>query len=245
MPAFSGNTLVSLAGGQQIGIENDNKLPDSGALTWKHVNTPSDLAGTTGIDCKLVHGDRWQEIAGAMTEHFTGDVTSNVDGNVGHTVGMNETRNIALELTETVQGEATLNYSDRRTLNVYVKDEVNVYGSREVLITGLDEETYNVHREIDEPTKFETVFSETGWKTFILELCPLKVESCGLHVGVTVLNVEAEILEQTGKGICNRIGGLLAKIPCVTSTISAIDMKLATRINGAPTESVTAPIAGA
>ena len=90
MAAFNGNTLTSLAGGQQIGIEHDNKLPDSGALTWKHVNTPSDLAGTTGIDCKLIHGDFFQQIG-------TSDAvlcTTNVDGNEIDNVSVSRTTSI-------------------------------------------------------------------------------------------------------------------------------------------------------
>ena len=90
MPTFNGNTIVALGGGNQIGIANDNTLPDSGALKWKPVNTPTDLAGTTGIDCKLVHGDFFQQLgtSGSILS------TTNVMGNEVDNVSISRKTNI-------------------------------------------------------------------------------------------------------------------------------------------------------
>ena len=56
----------------------DRSLTPSGALSYPSINTPGALAGTTGIDCKLVHGDRWQQILGNMTENYAGNVNTNI-----------------------------------------------------------------------------------------------------------------------------------------------------------------------
>jgi hypothetical protein len=82
MPTFNGNTIVALAGGNQIGIENDNTLPDSGSLTWKPADTPTDLAGTNGIDCKLVHGDFFQQLGTSASILSTTNVFGNDVDNV-------------------------------------------------------------------------------------------------------------------------------------------------------------------
>jgi hypothetical protein len=56
----------------------DKKLGNSGSLPWGSFTSITGLAGTTGVDCKLVHGDRWQEIKGNMTEDYTGNVNTNI-----------------------------------------------------------------------------------------------------------------------------------------------------------------------
>src|SRR5579872_7403458 len=59
----------------------DKSLGDDGLLPWNSITSASGLQGTNGIDCKLVHGDRWQEIQGNMTEHYTNNVKTTIDQN--------------------------------------------------------------------------------------------------------------------------------------------------------------------
>jgi hypothetical protein len=59
----------------------DKKLAGSGSLSWGSITTVTGLAQTTGVDCKLVHGDRWQEILGNMNEHYTLNVNTTIDQN--------------------------------------------------------------------------------------------------------------------------------------------------------------------
>jgi len=59
----------------------DKVMPDAGSLAYGSMTGATALASTTGIDCKLVHGDRWQEIKGNMTEHWTGYVNTTIDQN--------------------------------------------------------------------------------------------------------------------------------------------------------------------
>jgi hypothetical protein len=78
MGVFDGQTKI---GRRVVDPLTDKKLPLSGALSWGSITTTTALAGTTGLDCKLVHGDRWQEIGGKMTEHYTDNVKSTFDQN--------------------------------------------------------------------------------------------------------------------------------------------------------------------
>jgi len=96
----------------------DKNLPDGGALTYGAMTTLTALAGTTGVDCKLVTGDRWQEIAGNMTEHYTLIVTSTIDQDWNTTVNRNWTINVngimsltvALGYTEVENGPVNRTY---------------------------------------------------------------------------------------------------------------------------------------
>jgi hypothetical protein len=56
----------------------DKKLDSPGSLSWGGITGTSALAGTTGVDCKLIHGDRWQQILGNMTENYTGNVNTTI-----------------------------------------------------------------------------------------------------------------------------------------------------------------------
>jgi hypothetical protein len=249
MPSFNGNTLVALGGGKtpvKIGMENDNKLPDSGKLKWKHPPTSSDLAQATGVDVKLIHGDRQEHISGSMGTVIEQDSNRQVQGKEFYSVTKKQTRVFGDDVAEMVMGAAEISIFKGRTLNVFQKEEYSVFGSREVTVTGLDAETYSSHREIDEPWKFETVPFDTAYKAVIVEICNLKTEACiGAHIDVQTLHIAAELLEETSKALTARLTALDNRILAVGSKIGAADLKLAARINGAPTESVTAPIAGA
>ena len=56
----------------------DKSLSPPGSLSWGGITTVGALSGTTGVDCKLVHGDRWQQIIGNMTENYTGNVNTTI-----------------------------------------------------------------------------------------------------------------------------------------------------------------------
>src|SRR5579863_8928710 len=78
MSVFDGSIKTPLRVADPL---TDKKLGDSGSLPWGSITSLTGLAGTTGTDCKLVHGDRWQEIHGNMTEHYTNNVNTNIDQN--------------------------------------------------------------------------------------------------------------------------------------------------------------------
>ncbi|HUA83758.1 MAG TPA: hypothetical protein VMB85_07855 [Bryobacteraceae bacterium] len=88
----------------------DKKLPPSGALSYPSITAPSALAGTTGIDCKLVHGDRWQQILGNMTENYTDNVNTTVGQN--WTIQVNGIMNLTVMLgyNETEWGPVNRTY---------------------------------------------------------------------------------------------------------------------------------------
>ena len=72
----------------------DDTLPPSGALNWKSITSDSALSSTTGIDCMLVHGDRWQEMKGSLTENYQVDKKITVKGK--HTETITGNRSITI-----------------------------------------------------------------------------------------------------------------------------------------------------
>ncbi len=78
MPVFNNNIKTALRVTDPV---TDKNLTPSGSLSYTGITGTTALAGTTGIDCKLVHGDRWQEIKGNMTEHYTLNVKTTIDQN--------------------------------------------------------------------------------------------------------------------------------------------------------------------
>jgi len=88
----------------------DRTLPGPGSLSFGGITTVGALAGTTGVDCKLVHGDRWQEIKGNMTEHYTLNVNTTIDQN--WTIQVNQTMSLTVVMgfTEVQQGPVNRTY---------------------------------------------------------------------------------------------------------------------------------------
>ena len=64
----------------------DDTLPSPGSLNWKQITSPTALAGTTGVDAMLVHGDRWQEMKGSLTENYAVDKKITVKGKHTETI---------------------------------------------------------------------------------------------------------------------------------------------------------------
>ncbi|HUA21505.1 MAG TPA: hypothetical protein VMB25_22320 [Bryobacteraceae bacterium] len=111
MGAFNGNTLQTTDGAALAESTKDNTIPDTGSLNLSLIKTPNALQNTTGIDCKLVHGDVWEQIGlpgvakfgllgvdgspiitappsprGNVTINIHGNTTCTMNGNVTYTV---------------------------------------------------------------------------------------------------------------------------------------------------------------
>jgi hypothetical protein len=172
MPTFNGDTLTSLAGGQQIGIENDNQLPNSGALTWKHVNTPTDLAGTTGIDCKLIHGDFFQQIgtSGAnvlCTTNVAGNEIDNVSVSRKTSIGNNAAPDPSLD-SSVPSGSWQIAIGGNEDITIYGNLNQEVYGESKFVYVDSQDTTLNQIVTYDysspavtqQPTSY---FQANGW----------------------------------------------------------------------------------
>jgi hypothetical protein len=107
MGVFDGNVKIPLRVADPL---TDKSLGDSGLLPWGSITSLTGLAGTTGTDCKLVHGDRWQEIQGNMNEHYTLNVNTTIDQN--WTIQVNGIMNLTVVMgyNEEEQGPVNRHY---------------------------------------------------------------------------------------------------------------------------------------
>lgn len=64
----------------------DDTLPPIGGLKWPRIASDSALSGTIGVDCKEVHGNRWQQVEGDLTESYTGNKKIDVKGKHTETI---------------------------------------------------------------------------------------------------------------------------------------------------------------
>lgn len=60
----------------------DHQLPPSGALSYGAMQSQSALAGTNGADVALVHGNKWLELDGNLTQDIHGNEKDTIDGNL-------------------------------------------------------------------------------------------------------------------------------------------------------------------
>src|SRR5579863_324043 len=82
----------------------DDMLPVPGSLVLGAITTPVALSGTVGAECKLVHGDRWQQIDGNQTEFVVANLMTTISGNQIHQVTSNQTILVAGNVARDVTG---------------------------------------------------------------------------------------------------------------------------------------------
>ncbi|MFI5092988.1 MAG: hypothetical protein ACHQIK_06065 [Candidatus Acidiferrales bacterium] len=217
MDVFGGQS--SMQTGSQKG-QSDNALK-----TNYHGSAPLDgsiisetwLPGTTGMDCKLVHGDRWQEITGKMTQDVGGDKTSTYGGAFSETYNGEVTRtmngskleenyNCLVERTYSLHAEEHFMAGRRQQNDV---EELEIRNSKAEAIQGLSWEgapykidTFGIDlslaaTKIDFATLLQLEFGPVG-------ICLRAV----LELGAAPIRVEYGGLSQDAKALENKIHSL-------------------------------------
>src|SRR5579884_4003610 len=132
-PTFDGKTKV----GRRVADPKTDKVRSApGALIFAAMTTPAGLAGCTGIDDKLIHGDRWQQIDGNFTEQVNanemttilGNQTRTVIGNRNLTTVGNVNSTTVSNLNQTVVGSTIRTYVGAAAYN-YVSNHVATHAS--------------------------------------------------------------------------------------------------------------------
>lgn len=211
MSVFGGQSQTEIA----TGLQN----PDYSLTTnWGPNTTPPDnnitkdwwLPGTTGVDCKLVHGDRWQEIAGNMTQHVAQSKTSNYDGDFTETYGGTGGTGT---VTRTMNGHVTENYFGGTNGRDY-------HGH-------LDEHYHAGHTQLNDVEEIES----RKWKAeaiqgYSWETNPFKFELLG--GGVTVAGGELKFLgaEASIAGAHIEAGAIAASFHAYDRGEAALEQKI-------------------
>ena len=130
MAVFAGNTLTAR---KVKDPGTDRTLPALKSLTYTAIDTPGALAEVTGLDCKLIHGDRQQ--------WMDGDSKTTVEGNYRRIVDCNEYIEIDGHRNDTVYGDVIGNYYARTSCSYWGPVALTYFA--QLLVLNLDDDTTN------------------------------------------------------------------------------------------------------
>lgn len=154
----------------------DKDLPDLGSLNPNNMTSTAAMGGTTGVDSKLIHGDRWQEIKGNLTENIAENLTTKID--------KNETWTVHEDLHSTIDG---------KTYNLY-REEAFLWFHNDSLFEYFKEHTdmHHAHDHQINPTKtFDFLNIEGEYKNVDFAVKSLVIEALGLCTEVAIAKGEA------------------------------------------------------
>jgi hypothetical protein len=140
------------------------------------MNNPGGVSGATGIDVKLIHGDRWQQIDGKQTETIDKDLETRIKEN--------ETWTVDEDLKLTVKGKTT----DNRIEDV--KEYFHAESRFEYIGEHTDQHHENDH-QLNPTQTFDILHTEGEYKNIDLAVKTLALEAKGVSIGVTISKAEA------------------------------------------------------
>ncbi len=153
----------------------DHALPASKALGYGSITSATGLGGTTGVDVKLIHGDRWQEIKGNQTENIEKDLKTHIKENEEWTIDENLTYKVGAK-TEDTRTEDYKQYFHAHSFFEYFEKRTEYHHESDHLIN---------------PTHTFEIFNVEGeFKTVDLAVKATSFEAKGTSVEAVVLNAE-------------------------------------------------------
>jgi hypothetical protein len=198
---FDGSPLVVTRG---HGGPSDKTPTKLGNLSVGSMMSDTALAGCTGKDVELIHGQQWQE--------RTGDRIMNLHGSLTGHVFNNETWTIDEDFTFTVNGKTVDN-------RIGVHHQTNTNPRFDHFIHTRTE-THDQPQVIHQPTKDTHTFwqkMETSWEKHSFNFLyvtgnAVKIELDGLEATEKVIVVERKEFQCKNKPIEFTIGGVSAKV---------------------------------
>ena len=158
------------------GAANDHQLPAMNSLNLKAMTTATALAGTTGTDAKLIHGDRWQEIVGNLTENVSDDLTTHIFKNQTWTIDEDLKHKVSGKTTDT-RVEDFKEYFLAETRSEYTLEHTEQHHDKDHVIN---------------PTHtFDILNVEGEYKNVDFAVKATVIEAKGIVTDVTVAKAEA------------------------------------------------------
>jgi len=158
------------------GGSTDHEAPPWKAVSPGGMNNSGGLSGTTGVDAKLIHGDRWQQIDGKQTETINEDLITHIKAT--------ETWTVDEDLNLTIKGKTT----DNRI------EDVKEYFHAESRFEYIGEHTDQHHEkdhQLNPTVTFDILDTEGEYKNIDLGIKALVLEAKGAVIDVTVGKAEA------------------------------------------------------
>jgi len=171
----------------------DKKLSGGGSLTYGSITTPAGLAGCVGIDAKLVHGDRWQQIDQTQTTMITGSELMNITQNQTVMVIANRSLTVVGNVMEVIVGAHNLLQVGAQTdLHIAPHNRVNCSPESQ-------QEPTNKFRLFG--VEFEVKSSESTIVGSQMEIIGMGTEVAGLKNEMCGVSIENKIVD-----MCNVLG---------------------------------------
>jgi hypothetical protein len=211
----------------------DKNLSGPGALIFGAMTTPVGLAGCIGIDAKLIHGDRWQQIDSNMTEIIGVNESTTVGSNELHMVGGNRTTSIGANDTLTVCGNLTETVLGTSVyLHVGTELKTDIGPTIHNFISPLTE-NHCSPRNINEPTNTMELFGvkfqvQTTSNQMIGSQCQL----IGNNVQYSLLSTGGALVQSCLYGATMQLFGFESAIGVAKCDAVAVDLNPGVEANG-------------
>lgn len=154
----------------------DHTTPKIGALNLGAMPGLTALSGTTGVDVKLIHGDRWQQIDGKQTEKIDKDLKTDIMENETWTVHENYTMKVEGKTTDTrVEDVKEFYFADSRF--EYTLEHTDIHHDKD--------------HQINPTHTFDILNVEGEFKTVDLAIKATSLEAKGLSLDMIVVKGEA------------------------------------------------------
>jgi hypothetical protein len=155
----------------------DHVCPALRSLNMKNMKSTTALQGQTGSDCKLVHGDRWQQIDGNQTEK--------INKNLKTDIMVNEIWEVHNNLIFKVDG---------RTIDDRVGPHFHTnWHVRFDHFVHTRTETHDQREVVHQPTE------NVNWVHKVADWNYYKGTVTALYITVNALKFETDLVETTGK----------------------------------------------
>ena len=191
---------------------NDRIEPSFNNLNRSAMTSPTALAGTTGINATLVHGDEWNQIENNRTDNILGNVKDYVKGNETYTVNGNLVYRVNGTTNDTrVQQHNQINISARLDVFIHTRSEIHHQPENREQKTADNESSNNImHAD-----KWNLAWHAYMIDTFGIRVegnLTINLEKKMLQVGGNIFVIEDRAFEVTMEEIKTSLGGLASEI---------------------------------
>ena len=199
----------------------DDTLAAAGALTWMTITTPIALATCIGIDAKLVHGDRWQQIEGNVTVNIFKNNTITIFQNEIYIVLGNRTTNIVGNYTKIIIG-----VYNHTTINAHIQLNISIRNNTYI---SPKNETHVAPKNTDEPTGFFRKIAQCfQFDIFQFSFTAIKIDTAINMTEAVLSKFEMIAIHTEAKGVENTAEGGNMTLIALENKLDAIG----TRIQG-------------
>ena len=224
MSVFDGSTKTPLRVSDPL---TDKNLSAPGSLSFGGMTSTSGLASCTGIDAKLVHGDRWQQIDNNMTEIIGINEKTTIGNNETHTVGAVVFLTVGQGWQEEQLGPVNRHYAMIVT-DLFDADHNVTVPDSFAFTVAMFSNTLVIATQIGICTGFFasicTALSVT-LANFDLEAKMIHLEAHGIHGSVNGVELQASGAEAEAHGVRDELGAGAHVHPTVNA---GVDIDVAT-----------------